>query len=218
MSWIIELLSISGYYAAPVGPLTIAALAMSVLGTGAGMIGSARGNKQRQANLDKEKAESKAFFDKEYYTSELDRTENQSALRTLTDRLKEQTQRSRATNAVTGATPEVALAQQNNANKAYADVANRLAGMASQRKSIIAGQRNADRRSLYGMQDGIDQSRQASWSNFAGNAASLGASALMADAYSKGIPAGTGNAADVTTGATGTIFTETPANLQQLTK
>lgn len=216
MDWIIDLLSISGYYVA-VGPLTIAALAMSVLGTGAGMIGSARQNRERQKNLENEKAESKAFFDKEYYTSELDRTENQSALRTLTDRLKEQTQRARATNAVTGATPEVALAQQNNANKAYADVANRLAGMASQRKSIIAGQRNADRRSLYGMQDSIDQGKQASWANLGSNAANLGASALMADAYSNvagNVPAGTGNAADLM--GSSSVFTETPANLQTL--
>lgn len=199
MDWIIELFITQGYYEAAIGALTIAALAMSAAGMGAGMIGSARQNRERRKNLEREKAESKAFFDKEYYTSELDRTENQSALRSLTDKLKEQTQRAQATNAITGATPEVALAQQNNANKAYADVANRIAGMASQRKSAIANSRFMNNRALYGMQDNLDASRAATWSNLGSNAASLGASAIMADAYSTDSPA-----------------TEKPANLQNL--
>lgn len=197
MSWIIEIFTFSGCYGA-FDPITLTALAVSLAGAGVSAIGSARANRTRQNNLDKEKAESRAFFDREYYTNELDRTENQSAMRSLTDRLKEQTKRSQATNAITGATPEVALAQQNNANKAYADVANRLAGMASQRRSMIASQRNADRRSLYGMQDGIEQAKAQNWANLGSNAANLGGTALMADAYSKAPTTVTGAVPGVT--------------------
>jgi hypothetical protein len=212
MDWINLIFSFSGYYCA-FDPITLTALAMSLAGAGVSAVGSARNNKQRQANLDKEKASSNAFFDREYYTDELDRTENQSAMRSLTDKLKEQTKRTQATNAITGATPEVALAQQNNANKAYADVANRLAGMASQRRSVLASQRNADRRSLYGMQDQIDYAKGQNWANLGANAANLGGTALMADAYSKAPTTVTGSVPGVTPPVNGGIFENNYDNL-----
>jgi hypothetical protein len=185
MDWIYSIFFTPGCFVS-FDPITLIGLAMSLTGGVGSMIGSAGANKKRQAALNAEKADSKAYFDKEYYTSELDRTENQSMLRTLTDKLKEQTQRANATNAITGATPEVALAQHNNANKAYADTVNKLAGMASQRKSFIAAQARADKRALYQSQDAIDYAKAQSWANLGSNAAGLGASALMAGAYGKG--------------------------------
>lgn len=183
----------SGVYAAVVDPLTIGALAMSLIGGAASLAGSAGLNKQRQSNLDAQKSESNAFFNKEYYTDELSRTENQSALRTLEEKLKDSRKRNAATNAITGATPEVAVAQQGNEARAYAEVVNRLAGMASQRKSIIANQWRADKRALYGMQDSIDQGKAATWANLGTNAAQLGGNAIMGMAANKDLAkAGTG--------------------------
>ena len=184
MDWIIQILFPGGCLTAD--PLTIAALVMSLAGNVGSMIGSARMNKVRQQNLDKEKAASNAFFDKEYYTNELDRTEHQSVLRTLVDRLKEQNKQTQATNAITGATAETAIAQQGNVGKTYADAVNRITGLASQRKSALAANRNADRRNLYLMQDQIDYAKAQNWSNLGSNAANLGSTALMAGAYSKG--------------------------------
>jgi hypothetical protein len=176
---ILQLITGSGVYAA-FDPLTLTALAISLAGGVGSMIGSAGVNKTRQRNLDTQKAESNAFFNKEYYTDELSRTENQSVLRTLTDRLKDQNKQSQATNAITGATPEVAIAQKGNANKAYADVVNRIAGMASQRKDMIGRQWQADKRALYGIQDNVDASKVQSWANLGSNAAGLGTSAILA--------------------------------------
>ena len=169
----------AGVFGAVVDPLTIGALAMSLIGGAASLAGSAGLNKTRQSNLDAQKNESNAFFNKEYYTDELSRTENQSALRALEEKLKSSRKRNAATNAITGATPEVAIAQQGNEASAYAEVVNRLAGMASQRKSIISNQWRADKRALYGMQDSIDQGKAATWANLGSNAAQLGGNAVM---------------------------------------
>jgi len=159
-------------------PLTIASLAMSLGGGVASMVGSANANKKRQTALDGQVADSNAFFNKEYYTDELNRTENQSMLRTLTDRLKDQNKQAQGTAAITGATPEMVVAQQGNANKAYADVVNRIAGNASMRKDAVMRGWRADKRQLYGMQDNLDQGRAATWANLGANAAGLGANAI----------------------------------------
>jgi hypothetical protein len=170
-------------------PITLAALALSLAGSAVSMGGSAAANKNRQGNLDKEKAESNAWYNKEYYTQELDRTENASMLRTLTDRLKDQNTQDQATAAITGATPEVAVARKAANNKVYADAVNRLAGMASQRKDLIGRSWRADKRALYGMQDNIDASKLQTWQNLGSNAAGLGANALMLGV--DGTPSGT---------------------------
>jgi len=164
--------------AAAFDPLTLASLALSLGGGVASMIGSAGANAKRQAALDAQKAESDSFFNKEYYTDELNRTENQSMLRELTNRLKDQNKQNQATAAITGATPEVAVAQQGNLNKAYAGVVNQMAGRASQRKDMALRGWRADKRQLFGMQDALDQGEASTWQNLGTNAAGLGASAI----------------------------------------
>lgn len=201
MDWIISLFHIQGCFTA-FDPLTIAGLAMSLAGGVGSMIGSAKLNKQRQTNLNREKAESDAWFNKQYYTDELSRSENQSMLRTLTEKLKNQNKQNQATAAITGATPEMVLAQQNNSNKAYADVVNRMAGLASQRKDIIGRNWRADKRALYGIQDNIDSAKAQNWANLGANAASLGTSAILAGS-------GAGNTAGGST-PLGSVIEEIP--------
>lgn len=184
MDWTDFIFSVTGYFTA-FDPLTIAGLAMSLAGGVGSLIGSAKLNKQRQANLDNEKAESNAWFNKQYYTDELSRSENQSMLRTLTERLKDTNKQNQATAAITGATPDMVLAQQNNSNKAYADVVNRMAGLASQRKDIISRNWRADKRALYGMQDSIDSAKAQNWANLGANSASLGTAAILAGSLGK---------------------------------
>jgi hypothetical protein len=154
------------------------ALALSLAGGVASQIGSANANKKRQDALDTQRNSDNAWYNKEYYTDEIDRTENKSMLRTLAEKLKEQNKQAQATAAITGATPEMALAQQNNSNKTYADVVNKIAGRASQRKDMITQQHRADVRSEFGMQDALDAARGETWKNLGTNAAGLGANAI----------------------------------------
>lgn len=167
-------------------PLTIAALAMSVAGGVSSLVGSAQLNKTRQSNLNAQKAESESWYNKEYYTNEVDRTENQAMLKMLTDKLKDNNKRAQATNAITGATPEVALAQNENANKAYGDVVTKMAANASNRRTTLNNMKRADDRSLYMMQDGIDAGKAQNWANLGSNAAQLGGNALMTAGGAKG--------------------------------
>ena len=159
-------------------PITLTSLAISLGGSIFGAAGSANANAKRQAALDQQKAESNAFFNKELYQDELNRSENQAVMRTLADRYKDQNKQNQATAAITGATPEMAVAQQGAMNKSYADVANRIAGNASMRKDNVRRQWMGDKRQLYGMQDALDANRQSTWANFATNASQLGGNAI----------------------------------------
>ena len=174
---IINLLFGTGVVAA-FDPLTLASLAMSLGGGVASMVGSANLNKTRQNNLNTQKAENEAWYNKEYYTDELDRSENKSVLRTLSDQLKDRNKESQATAAITGATPEMAIAEKNNSNKVYANVVNRLAGKASQRKDLLNREYRYGKRSLANDQDNLDSSKSSTWSNLGSNAAALGANAI----------------------------------------
>ena len=159
-------------------PITLTGLAVSLGGSIFGAAGSASANRKRQAALDAQKAESNAFFNKELYQDELNRSENQAVMRTLANQFKDQNKQNQATAAITGATPEVAVAQQGQMNKSYADVANRIAGNASMRKDNVRRQWMGDKRQLYAMQDALDADRQSTWSNFATNASQLGGNAI----------------------------------------
>lgn len=160
-------------------PLTIAALVTSVAGTVGSLAGSAKLNKQRQSNLTTQENKARDWYNKEYYQDEVDRSENQSALRLLTDKLKESNKIDQSTAAITGATPEAQLAAKEKSNKAYADTVTRIAGNASNRRTSLNHIRRADDRSFYLMQDQLDASKGQTWANLGANAVQLGGNALL---------------------------------------
>ena len=148
-------------------------LGVSVVGNIGGGIATGAINKERQKNLDTEKANSNALFNKQYYQDELKRSENASFLKTLRDRYKSMGDRSARSAAITGATPEAQLAQTQVEATGYGDAVNRMASMASQRKDAALNAQQQRRMMFYGLQDNIDQSKIASWQNFMTNANEL---------------------------------------------
>ena len=73
--------------------------------------------------------EQKQLFDKQYYTSIMDRTDTQHALKQLRDEQEIERKRQATRNAVSGATEAAELAGQDSLNKSYADS---MASIASQ--------------------------------------------------------------------------------------
>lgn len=162
-----------------------AGLVTSVVGNIVGGIETADINKKRQANLDTQAAYNQNLFNKDYYQDTLKRSENQSYLRELDKRLKDQNLKAKRTAAITGATPEAALASQSVTANAYADTVNKMAGAASTRKDQALARYNQSRLSQFGMQDQLDQQKAAQWSEFMQNANQLGGSALGMTAKAK---------------------------------
>ena len=97
-------------------------------------LSASQANKQ-DLMLSKQKAENDSWFNKEYYQNALDRSENAQYLKELNDTAKKRTQESRARGAVLGATPEFALAEQQDINKSYADAMGKMAEEETVRKS-----------------------------------------------------------------------------------
>lgn len=163
-------------------PITIAGLGASVVGNVVGGIQTAKINRQRQNNLNKEKAYSENLFNKQYYEDVMKRSENQSFLRQLQRNQDENQKKSARTAAITGATPEATAAQAKNDSQIYADAVNKFVSVASQRKDQALADYNRRRSQLFGMQDNMDQERAAAWGNFMQNASTLGNAALLATA------------------------------------
>ena len=169
--------------------LALAGLGASVVGNVVGGIQTAKINKQRQNNLNNEKAYSENLFNKQYYEDVMKRSENQSFLRQLQRNQDENQKKSARTAAITGATPEATAAQAKNDSQIYADAVNKLVSVASQRKDQALADYNRRRGQLFGMQDNVDQERAAAWGNFMQNASTLGNAALSATASPvKGVP------------------------------
>ena len=169
-------------------PITIGSLIVALAGTIASQIGSANANKLRQQRLNQQKLEEDAWYNKEYYTDELDRTENKAMLNALSTKMKEQNKRNQNTSAITGATPEMQIAQQDNMNKTYGNVVNEMAGRASMRKDNINAQHRSAKRNLYTLQDNLDNARQQTWANLGANATQLAGVGLMYGAGGKTAP------------------------------
>lgn len=150
--------------------------ALSLAAAGAGAIGSAvERNKARKA-LEQQKAESEAMYNQDYYSDYTQRADVQSALGRMRDQMKENMASRRNTSAVTGGTPEAAVAGQKADNEVLGKTVSNIAGQASSYKDSVRN-RYLQQKSYYDAQKIAGYNEQgAQWSNFASNAASLAAS------------------------------------------
>lgn len=166
-------------------PLQLLDAAVPGLGTAASVVGNVVGGiqqaeiaKKQQQDLNREKAFSDNMFNKEYYQDVLNRTENASMLRQLSNNQKQNRIKAQRTAAITGATPEATAVQEKNDGNIYADAVNRMAGLASQRKDMALNNYYNRRMGFYQKQDSVDNARKSAWGNFMQNAANLGVGAL----------------------------------------
>ena len=104
----------------------------AILGTAAGLasgifggIKSAKAAREQQRLINEQEAKNEAWYNRNYYQNYMDSAEAQAAMKRVENTLKKQTQEARATAAVTGETPEAAIAQQQANNEILSDTADK---------------------------------------------------------------------------------------------
>lgn len=117
----------------------------SILGALGGIASAAvsadQANKQ-DLMLSQQKAKNDSWFNKEYYQDALDRSENAHLLKQLDKQATDRTKVSRARAAVSGETPEVALAEQQAINNMYANAMGEIAKGETIRKEGVYNKYN----------------------------------------------------------------------------
>lgn len=133
-------------------------LALGALGgLASGIFGaskSAKAAREQQRLIDEQERKNNAWYNRNYYQNQMDTAEAQAAMKRVENTLKKQSEEARATAAVTGATPEAVIAQQQANNELLADVATGIAAQGTQRKA------NVDAVNIQN-QNSIDQQRMA---------------------------------------------------------
>jgi len=161
----------------------------SIIGTGlglagniAGLIGSAKANKERQKLINSRRADIQNWFDKEYNQDFLATSENKSAMKHLSDKIREKQLAQENTNAIMGGSDESAVAQKGENTRTYADFVNNMAAKAtdskdSARHDYMAGMANVD-----SQQQALNQEKGNNWLNFGKMANTAGSVINQADA------------------------------------
>lgn len=166
--------------------------ALSLAAGVGGSIASSVNAKHSQEELEKQnsiiaqqRAENEAIFNKQYYQNITDRTEVQDMLRKLEENQRNTQKLNDAKAAITGATPEQQLANQNSLNKSYADAVAKIASQASVLKDGYMSNWQNYMNNYYanrlGMSDkiaGVYTNQSNQWANTANNAYATGGQLL----------------------------------------
>lgn len=146
---------------------------VGLAGQAASGILSANANRKAQQRADEEYARQKAFYETQMYQDPLQRSENQALLGALKRQLDEQNEQAVAVSKITGATPEMQVAMNQNAANAYGNaVGNMMAGESARREEYAEKLNKA-----YNDKANADiarwNDRQQSFANIASNAANM---------------------------------------------
>jgi hypothetical protein len=121
-------------------PLALIPVIVSALSTVYGGVDSAKQRKKQQQLMNDQLAENQDFYNRNYYGSYLDRPDAQAVLRGFQDTLKRDGKAAESRAAITGATPEVAAARKEVANRSLADLYSNLGAQGAQYKDMIRQQ------------------------------------------------------------------------------
>ena len=133
----------------------IGSLVGAAVSIGTAVAGGIKAKKAREAQeamIAQQKAENQAWYDREYYTDAMDRSENAAVMGRVRDFMKRSTDRAESTAAITGATPESVLAQKAQAGDVISNTAANIAEGESQRKSAIEQQNQANKNAVRSQQ------------------------------------------------------------------
>lgn len=157
-------------------------------GIGSTIFGAAkqrRAARRQRRILDKAAADEQAWYNREYYTDELDRSSAKRMLRRVEDTLTNRTNAARGAAAVTGATQGALLGEQENAGRVISDTMAGIAAQGSQRRSDVDAMHQRNLTNLAQGNAQIEMADQEGGAQLAANGAQLIASGAMmgADAY-----------------------------------
>lgn len=155
--------------------------ATPIIGVGAaiaGGIGSAIEAEKARRVYEQEAADNKNQFDKDYNQDYTQRSDVQATLGKMRDQFKRNTEISRNVAAVTGATPEQAVAETAAQNTALGATVQGIAGQASAFKDGVQNRYIQQKTYLAGKKAAGYEDKATSWGNFAGNGMSLASSSF----------------------------------------
>lgn len=147
--------------------------AAGLIGGVIGGIGAGKARKKAQAALNAEKKANENVFNRDYYSDAMTRSDNASLMRNLRTLLDDQTKKTNASAAVTGATPELQAAQKAAANQTLANAAGNISALNSRYKDNVMNRYMNQRNNLSAQQQGIHQQAAQSWSNMMSNGLNL---------------------------------------------
>ena len=166
----------------------IIGMVTSLLGTAASGVGSAIVNRNRRKAIADEQAASNRYYLSEMFSRPDERSDSAAYLQQLDRRLKRANEISAAKGRITGATPEQAVAQQENSANAYADAVSRLAALGQQRRDMLGAQKRREDNAFAARRDDLAAAQLESWGNLARNAAELGGAAIEEIDWKKDTP------------------------------
>lgn len=150
----------------------IGSIISGVAGIASGIAGGIKAGKARKNvinSINEEKSFNQSLFDKEYNTNAMDRSDNAFLINNLRKMLNDQTNRTQATAAITGATPEAMMAQKEQANDVLANTAGNISQMNSQYKDNVMNRYLGQRQNLANQMQGMYSQEAQGWSNFMQN-------------------------------------------------
>lgn len=157
----------------------------TAIGIGASLVGgimggnkAAKAAKAQQQMIAQQRNKNEAWYNRNYYQNYLDSKEAQSAIKRVEETLRRRNQEAQAMAAVTGATPEAMLAQQENDQKMMGDVVSNLAARGDAIKRQVDAQNQANENALMQQQMAQLQANEAGGTQLLGNSGSLISSAL----------------------------------------
>ena len=134
--------------------------------------------KKQQDALNQQKAKNEAWYNRNYYANYMDSKQSQSAIKRVEDTLRRRGQATAAQAAVTGATPEAAVAQQANDQQLMTDVVSNLASKGDDVRRSVDAQNNSNEQAVLNAQMAQYQANEAGGSQLLSNGGGMIASAL----------------------------------------
>jgi hypothetical protein len=154
---------------------------VSLIGSGAGAIGSAKANKRYDQYLEGRLSDLEKWYNTEYNTPYLDTTSGRAALSSLRTYYGDAMKKVSQGGAITGASDEAKVATGDKVQKGLADSVMRLAGYGTQYRDSIRREYQGLKMNLENMQQDNLARKSANWNNLMNNSlnAGIGAAELF---------------------------------------
>lgn len=135
----------------------------------AGGIKSAKAAREQKRLINEQEAKNEAWYNRNYYQNYMDSAEAQAAMKRVENTLKKQTQEARATAAVTGTTPEAAIAQQQANNEILSDTATGLAAQSTALKGQVDAVNQQNQNNIMNMRLNQEKAKESGNAQLMGN-------------------------------------------------
>lgn len=168
---------------------------LGLVGAGAGLVSglfggrkSAKAARRQQQLINQQEAKNEAWYNRNYYQNYLDSSEARAAIKRVEDTMKRRNQQAQATAAITGATPEAVLAQQENDQKLMSDTIGNIAAQADARKAQVDAINMQNQNNITSARIGQAQAGEAGGAQLMGNGLGLIGDALSMVNFGKKKP------------------------------